>query len=105
MSQAKTYDGDAILALPLEQNRAKAKTVRGYLIALLRQIFREDEEFNGKRPFGQSGWQQDIAIALIKGGIIDGALDEDGFVDRCNDIDVNLAVQAAIDRLEAGGTR
>lgn len=53
-------------------------TVRGYLLRLLSDLWRKEESFNGKRPFGNSGWQWEVYEALIEAGYIPGELDEDG---------------------------
>lgn len=39
-----------ILALPMDGNDADAKTVGGYLVALLQTLWNEEEGFSGKRP-------------------------------------------------------
>ena len=53
-------------------------TVRGYLLRLLSDLWRKEESFNGKRPFGNSGWQWEVYEALIEAGYIPGELDKDG---------------------------
>ena len=45
-----------------------SETIRQYLYQLLRSVWRENEEFSGKRPFGNSGWQYDVYKALVNGG-------------------------------------
>lgn len=47
-------------------------TLRDYFKELLKELWREQEGFSGKRPFGNSGWDADIAIALIREGLVDG---------------------------------
>jgi hypothetical protein len=70
-----------VLDLPLGENDSGASTVRGYLIALLTELWPDGEAFSGKRPFGNSGWQCDLYLPLIKAGIVAGTLDEDGYLD------------------------
>lgn len=70
-----------LLDLPLPGNDSGADTVRGYLVALLAELWREGEGFSGKRPFGNSGWQYDLYGPMVKAGIVPGTLDEDGFLD------------------------
>jgi hypothetical protein len=73
----------AVLSLPLGPNDSGASTVRGYLIALLTEVWNEEEGFSGKRPFGNSGWQYELYVPLGRAGMIDGlTLDEDGYVDQ-----------------------
>ena len=54
-------------------------TVREYLKALLEEVLIDGEGFSGKRPFGNSGWEYDIARPLISAGVLKGELDEEGF--------------------------
>ncbi len=70
--------GQEILALPMPSNDADAGTVRDYLKALLNALWLEEESFSGKRPFGNSGWQSDVYIALIRGGGVEGSVDDEG---------------------------
>ena len=93
-----------VLDLPLPENDSGASTVRGYLIALLTELWREEECFSGKRPFGNSSWQYDVYVPLIKAGIVDGALDEDGYIDRCDDAAADQLVLGAIAALGEGET-
>ncbi len=57
-----------ILALPMGPNDAGVDTVRDYLKALLLRVWTEEEGFSGKRPFGNSGWKNEVYDALIRGG-------------------------------------
>ena len=57
-----------VLDLELPGNDAGAATVRDYLVALLAELWREEEGFSGKRPFGNSGWQSDIYDAMARAG-------------------------------------
>jgi hypothetical protein len=67
-----------VLDLPMEENDAKAATIRDYLKALLAELWRKEEGFNGKRPFGNSGWTWDVYRALVKGNAIKGKFSSDG---------------------------
>lgn len=88
-----------LLDLPLPENDSGASTVRGYLVALLATLWREDECFSGKRPFGNSSWQYDIYEAMTKAGIVDGQLDEDGYVERLDVPAADELILAAIQSL------
>lgn len=57
-------------------------TVRQYLHRLLATLWDEGEGFSGKRPFGNSGWEDDLYKPLIRAGFIPGKLDEDGYVEQ-----------------------
>lgn len=85
MSEQTT--GRQVLDTPMPTNEggfangAGAATIGGYLIELLRTLWNEQEGFSGKRPFGESGWDDDIIKPLIVAGLLDGQLDEDGDVE------------------------
>ena len=89
-------DTSRLLALELGENDSGASTVRGYLVALLDQLWREDECFSGKRPFGNSGWQYDLYGPMVKAGIIRGKLDEDGCIEEADVRRADELVLAAI---------
>jgi hypothetical protein len=54
-------DSTLLAALELRINSDIGEvTIREYLRTLLSELWREEESFNGKRPFGNSGWQYDV---------------------------------------------
>ena len=57
-------------------------SVRDHLHALLTKLWNDGECFNGKRPFGNSGWEYDLYAPLISAGFIAGELDEDGCIEK-----------------------
>ena len=59
-------------------------TIRDYLRTLLTMVWEEGEDFDGKRPFGNSGWEHDLYKPLIKAGHIGGKLDENGYFEEVN---------------------
>lgn len=69
-------------------------TVRDYLHNLLLTLWREEESFSGKRPFGDSGWQHDVYVPLIKHGFIPGTLDE---YDCIEEYDHDMAMAFVMD--------
>jgi hypothetical protein len=74
-----TDTAQAILDLPLpDGNDAGAATVRDYLLLLLANLWRDEAGFNSKRPFGNSGWQYDIYVPMIRAGLVAGGVDEFG---------------------------
>ena len=91
-----------VLACPMnpEDNDAEASTVREYLIALLRTLWREQEGFSSKRPFGNSSWDWDLARALVQAGLVEGGLDEDGYLDWANSGAVDRMIGEAIEALK-----
>jgi len=54
-------------------------TARQYLKKLLTAVLMDGESFSGKRPFGNSGWEYELAIPLIKAEAMAGTIDEDGY--------------------------
>ena len=64
-----------ILDLKMQKNDSGAKTVRGYLQMLLLVLWQEDEGFSGKRPFGNSGWKNEIYYTLVKHKVVKGSID------------------------------
>ncbi len=60
----------SILDLPMKDNDARVETVGEYLSELLRILWIEEEGFNGKRPFGNSGWQSEVYDTLASSGVI-----------------------------------
>jgi len=65
-----------ILDLPLPTNSSGATTVRGYLVALLTELWQHCEDFSAKRPFGMSGWPYDLAEPLVRAGFAQGHFTE-----------------------------
>lgn len=52
-------------------------TVRTYLHKLLSTLWDEQEGFNGKRPFGNSGWEYELHYPLIKNGFVPGDIEQE----------------------------
>lgn len=88
-----------VLALPMQANDAEAATIREYLARLLRAVWDEGEGFSGKRPFGNSGWEHELWIPLLKAGAIDGSLDSDGYVEWVDKGTGRALIDLAIDAL------
>lgn len=70
--------GHWVLNTPINDADSGATTIREYLIALARIMWQHGEGANGKRPFGNSGWQWDVYAALVKADLIEGTFVEDG---------------------------
>jgi hypothetical protein len=94
---------EQLLALPLDQNDAGAATVRDYLIELLRVLWREEEGFSGKRPFGNSGWVYEVYLPMVRAGFVTGKLDEDGYIEHVDSRAADALIDKAI--LALGGTK
>jgi len=95
----KIYDPRAVLDTPMQENDAGAATVGEYLVALLRQLWSDGSEFSGKRPFGNSGWDNELAEALVRAGLVKGVIDPEWGLSSVNDFEVQDAINAAIDGL------
>lgn len=71
-------------------------TIRYYLQTLLTKLWEEAEGFSGKRPFGDGAWQYPVYESLIKHGVIDGELDEEGYVDSMDTQEADKVVAKLI---------
>lgn len=85
-----------VLACPMDDNDAGVDTIRGYLAALLAELWRWGDGFSSKRPFGNSGWEHDLYGALAKQGYITGKFDEDGYLEEVDEDAGNRLIKAAI---------
>lgn len=81
-------------------------TIRDYFKLLLSTLMHEGEGFSGKRPFGNSGWEYNLAIPLIDAGCVPGKVsrgNEEGSVwEELGDVDrhlYNAFVQDMVDAL------
>lgn len=88
-----------ILALSMEDNDAKASTIRDYLVSIVAKVWKEGESFGGKRPFGNSGWEHELYKPLIKANLIDGRFDEDGYLEDCDSDAGDRLIAEAIEYL------
>lgn len=91
-----------ILDIPLSEKAAGesgATTIRGYLVALVREVWREGECFSGKRPFGNSGWPWDIYASLIAAGAMAGKFDEYGYPEPDDPTEGDRLILSAIDAM------
>lgn len=89
-----------LLDLELPDNDSGAPTVRGYLAALLAELWREEADFSGKRPFGNSGWQYDVYAAMVRAGLVSGRFDENGWcVEDADTRAADALILAAIESL------
>lgn len=73
-------------------------TPRRYFGELLITLWDNGESFSGKRPFGNSGWESDLAIPAILSKAIAGEV-EDGWAEDYDSDEYDLLVAAAINRL------
>ncbi len=74
-------------------------TIKEYLKELLRTLWIGGESFSGKRPFGNSGWEYDLYLPLIKENIIIGSLDEFECIDSCDTQSGSIVILEIINSL------
>ena len=67
----QAQQGKAALDIPLPDNDAAAKTVREYLSILLSTLWEQEQGFDSKRPFGNSGWKYELTEPLIDAGRVE----------------------------------
>lgn len=93
---------DEILDYEWEFSDCEAYSIRQYLKQLLHALWNEGEAFSGKRPFGNSGWECDLYAPLIKMDVVDGELDEDGYVNDVDDRKANGIIFNLIEHIFKG---
>lgn len=85
----------------VQPNDARADTLGEFLGALLSALWLEGECFSGKRPLGNSDWQQQVYMSLVKGGLAEGVVNKWGDPDiadvRAADELIVRAIQFAYD--------
>ena len=87
-----------ILAIPFVSNDLGGTvTIRAYLTNLLQALWCEKEMFSGKKPFGNSDWDSDVAVALIKAKVVRGKLDPNGYIEKVKWGDVDRVMAEAIE--------
>ena len=74
-------------------------TIREYLVELGRLVWVEGEGFSGKRPFGNSGWHNEVYAALADGGFIEATFDEDGWLEECDEKHARAIIAACFEAL------
>lgn len=96
----KDIDGSVVLAIRFYcDDLGKEVSIGEYLIELLTSLWSEGEGFSGKRPFGNSGWENDLRRPLVSAGLVWGELDSDGYLEDYDADAADEAIFAAIDAL------
>jgi hypothetical protein len=70
----------------------KTVTIRDFFYELLKKLWIEREGFSGKRPFGNSSWDEDLIKCLIQNNLIVGEIDEDGYLNKYDSNEVEKIV-------------
>ena len=76
------YSAQELRKLPMH-GEYQGITLGEYFDDLLMTLWEQGEGFSGKRPFGNSGWENDVYIALLAAQATAGyiSFDEDGWVE------------------------
>jgi hypothetical protein len=91
--------GRQVLDTRMQPNDANATTIQGYLVLLAAAVWRENEGFSGKRPFGNSGWDVELYRALGEAGYIQWEVDEDGEIENFDNEAADRLIESAISAL------
>jgi len=90
---------DEILNIKVIDGDGSQTTIKEFLFLLMSTLWRKEEGFSGKRPFGNSGWKHAIYEALVRENVIDGVIDEDGYVESIDQILADCKVQKLIEHI------
>lgn len=74
-------------------------TVREFLYNLFTKLWMYQDDFNSKRPWGNSGWAVDVHRALIDSGTLEAIYDKDGDLFDYDEREANLLIEIYIDYL------
>jgi hypothetical protein len=90
-----------VLDIPMQDNNAKAITIRDYLKMLLATLWEGKDSFSGKRPFGTCCWELELYRALVTAGAAEGKIEviEGDTYYQYNQKQCDELVSAAIDAL------
>jgi hypothetical protein len=75
---------DKALDLRITHKQLGDISLREFFCNLLIKLWDEQEGFSGKRPWGNSGWDEPVYAALIKAEIINGEFDSEGCIKSCD---------------------
>lgn len=92
----KTITGKSILNVKMQDNDAEAETIGDYLQTLLWDLWSQGEGFSSKRPFGNSSWEYELYAALVTAGLVEGSLNEDGYIESVDHYEANELIKKAI---------
>jgi hypothetical protein len=84
---------DIILEIEFKSNDLnKTVTIRQFFYELIKQLWLEQDDFDGKRPFGNSSWDSDLIVCLIKNKLVTGKIDSDGYIKSCDNKEIDKFV-------------
>ncbi len=81
------------------EDLSKKVSIKQFFHILLKTVWIEQEEFDGKRPFGNSGWDGDLIKCLVQNKIIEGEIDEYGDPESYSTDSVNNKVIELINEI------
>lgn len=88
--------------LKLEFNRGdmpNTNTLGDYLKKLFKTLWQEGEDFNSKRPLGNSDWQWEVYYVLVKNNIVEGTIDKYDCIDTVDFYSADKVILGLIDYL------
>lgn len=96
-------DSEQVLNLPIPAHLhfGQAETMRDVLHNLLYKLWNEGEDFNGKRPFGQSGWDMDLLVPLAKAGLIKATFDENDYLEEISTLQLASGYEMIFEAIHA----
>jgi len=74
----------------------KIVTIRQFFYELMKKLWIEQDNFNGKRPFGNSSWDADLIVCLVKNKLIKGKIDVDGYLEDYDNNELDKFVTSKI---------
>ena len=74
-------------------------TARAYLKRLLHDLLMKGESFSGKRPWGNSGWEHELAMPLSIAGVIDADIEDERYAYPKDEDDYKAALAALVEAL------
>lgn len=80
----------------IQPNDGDAATVGEFLGLLLSTLWLQNEGFSGKRPLGNSDWQDQVYTSMIDGAFIEGIVNKWGEVEPVNYVAADELVLQAI---------
>ena len=83
----------------LEVELPDGTTLREFFIQSMVALWEEGESFSGKRPLGDSGWQIEIAAALIETGLLTGTLNDRGDADEFDWNELDKLIVEAVEQI------
>lgn len=75
------YNYEKILNLEMRHSNTDT-TIKEFLKTLCFEIISRGSKFNAEAPFTVKGWEEDLVFPLVNEGIIEGYINEDGYLEN-----------------------